>query len=216
MNDKTHSQLHSEHVGKLSDKWALYLTEYDRAFSEYRDSPVRLLEIGIQNGGSLEIWSKYFLNGVKFVGCDINPKCSRLQFDDSRISVVIGDANADGTQKAILNHSPEFDIVIDEGSHVSSDIVKSFVKYFTKIVDGGVYIAEDLHCSYWQEYEGGLYDPFSSISFFKALADIINFEHWGVDKSREELLNGFSSKYGLVISNELLERVHSVVFINSV
>lgn len=31
--------------------------------------------------------------------------------------------------------------------------------------DEGIYIIEDLHCSYWQNFEGGLYDPFSSMAF---------------------------------------------------
>ena len=53
-------ELYREHQGKVSDKWSIYLSEYDRLFSSYRDRPVRMLEIGIQNGGSLEIWSKYF------------------------------------------------------------------------------------------------------------------------------------------------------------
>ncbi len=216
MVNKTLKQLYEEHEGKVSDKWSLYLTEYDRIFSEYRNRPVKILEIGIQNGGSLDIWTKYFKSGERFIGCDINPDCSRLNYEDPRVSLVVGDANTDSVQKEILGHCSEFDIIIDDGSHISSDIIKSFARYFPCILDGGVFVAEDLHCSYWQEYEGGLYDPFSSISFFKALADIINFEHWGVDKSRDELLNGFRSKYDFAITDELLERIHSVVFINSV
>ena len=65
-------QLYEEHQGKVSDKWNLYLSEYDRLFSSYRDQPIRLLEIGVQNGGSLDIWPRYFINGEKFVGCDFD------------------------------------------------------------------------------------------------------------------------------------------------
>ena len=155
MTNETLAQIYIEHKGKVSDKWQLYLEEYDRLFSAYRTKPIRMLEIGIQNGGSLEIWPKYFPNGKKFIGCDVNPDCSRLRYDDSRIAVVIGNANSDSTQGAILQHSPEFDIVIDDGSHLSGDIVKSFAKYFPKIIDGGVFVAEDLHCSYWREFDGG-------------------------------------------------------------
>ena len=55
MINKTLHQLYSKHNGKVSDKWSLYLMEYDRLLNDYRDKPMRLLEIGIQNGGSLEI-----------------------------------------------------------------------------------------------------------------------------------------------------------------
>ena len=49
-----------EHKGKISDKWNLYLDIYERIFCSLRNKPISLLEIGIQNGGSLEIWASYF------------------------------------------------------------------------------------------------------------------------------------------------------------
>ncbi len=166
MAKKTIEKLYAEHISKVSDKWSSYLKEYNRLFDSYRNKPVRLLEIGVQNGGSLEIWSKYFSNAEKLVGCDINPDCARLDFEDQRIAVVVGDANSDAAQEAVLGHAPAFDVIIDDGSHRSSDIVKSFARYFPHVADGGLFIAEDLHCSYWQDFEGGLFDPFSSMAFF--------------------------------------------------
>lgn len=215
MREKTLHQLYSEHTGKVSDKWYLYLTEYDRLFFNYRDKPIRLLEIGVQNGGSLEIWSKYFGNALALIGCDINPDCARLKYDDPRIGVIIGDANTSDVCERVFKRSPQFDIIIDDGSHLSSDIIKSFALYFPSIVGGGVFIAEDLHCSYWEEYQGGLFDPFSSIAFFKSLADIINHEHWGIPKERADILRGIFTKYCCAIDAEALTQVHSVEFINS-
>ena len=84
-----------EHREKVSDKWSIYVAEYDRLFQVYRDQPIRLLEIGVQNGGSLEIWGKFFTNAEKLVGCDINPDCAQLQFDDPRIAIVLANANTD-------------------------------------------------------------------------------------------------------------------------
>jgi O-antigen biosynthesis protein len=212
---KTLHQLYAEHQGKLSDKWSLYLTEYDRLFDQYRDKPIRLLEIGIQNGGSLDIWSKYFSNASALIGCDINPDCARLTYDDPRIGVVVGDANTTDAYEQVLHRSPRFDIIIDDGSHLSSDIIKSFSLYFSRVVEGGVFIAEDLHCSYWNKFEGGLFDPFSSISFFKRLADVINHEHWGIPSARADVLRGIFAKYSCEIDTEALSQVHSVEFINS-
>ncbi|TIN50291.1 MAG: class I SAM-dependent methyltransferase, partial [Mesorhizobium sp.] len=65
----------------MSDKWSIYLSTYDHIFSEYRDRPVRILEVGVQNGGSLEIWQKYFPNAEIIVGCDVNLACGNLVFD---------------------------------------------------------------------------------------------------------------------------------------
>jgi GT2 family glycosyltransferase/chemotaxis protein histidine kinase CheA len=211
----TLTQLFAEHSGKVSDKWSIYISEYDRLFQPYRDQPVRLLEIGIQNGGSLEIWGKFFTNGVKFVGCDINPDCAKLQFDDPRITVVVSDANTDDAWRRILHGSPEFDLIIDDGSHQSGDIVRSFANYFTLLSDGGLYIAEDLHCSYWQDFDGGLFQPYSSLAFFKQLADTINHEHWGIDKTRTELLRSFNRQYNIRLDEVALAHIHSIEFINS-
>src|SRR4051794_24354474 len=98
-------ELYANHSGNMSDKWSLYLDEYDRLFASMWDHPVRLLEIGIQNGGSLDIWAQFFPNAEAIVGCDINPDCARLTYDDPRISVIVGDANAPETQHRILQRS---------------------------------------------------------------------------------------------------------------
>jgi hypothetical protein len=213
---KTLRQLYSEHQGKVSDKWTSYLDEYDRILTEYRDRPVRLLEIGVQNGGSLEIWSRYFPKARRIVGCDLDPACASLTFDDPRIALVIGDANSDAVQQSILGHESAFEIIIDDGSHHARDIVDGFARYFPHLTFGGVYIAEDLHCSYWREYGGGLHEPFSPMAFFKRLADTLNHEHWGIQKSRGDILSGFSAKYGSHIPDEALQAVRSVQFMNSV
>jgi peptidoglycan hydrolase CwlO-like protein/cephalosporin hydroxylase len=215
MSRMTIHQLYAEHTGKVSDKWSLYLTEYDRLFHSYRDKPLHLLEIGIQNGGSLEIWSKYFSNASALIGCDINPDCARLAYDDQRIGVIVGDANSPEIRERVFRLSPHFDIIIDDGSHLSKDIIKSFALYFPLLVEGGLFVAEDLHCSYWESYEGGLFNPYSSISFFKRLADVINYEHWGISKTRADVLRGIFMKYGCEVGPEALSQLHSVEFINS-
>ena len=208
-------QLYDNHQGKVSDKWLLYLEEYDRLFLPYRENAVNFLEIGVQNGGSLEIWAKYFGTGKNIVGCDVNATCAGLKYDDPRIQVVVGDINSDVTEKAIKSFADAYDIVIDDGSHRSGDIVRSFCRYFRLLKHGGLYVVEDLSCSYWQKYEGGLYDPYSSISFFKRIVDCVNHEHWGIEKTRAELIHGFGERYGVAACDELLGTVHSVEFLNS-
>ena len=212
---KTLQQFYEAHEGKVSDKWKLYLEEYDRLFGAFRDKPINLLEIGIQNGGSLEIWAKYFEQANHIVGCDINEDCAALKFDDPRISVVVGDANSDVAQSQVVVKSSDFDLIIDDGSHRSSDIIKTFSRYFRHIVDGGLFVAEDLHCSYWREFEGGLFHPFSAISFFKRLADLINYEHWGIDQSKRELVLSFAQEYQVDFDEQIFDRVHSIEFVNS-
>ena len=216
MPDKTLERVYEEHSGKVSDRWSSYLSEYNRILAEYRNQPIALLEIGVQNGGSLEIWSAFFPNARRLVGCDINPDWSQLEFADPRIRVVIGNADSEEVQTLVLAQTPRLDVVIDDGSHRSRDIARTFARYFPFVEDGGVFIAEDMHCSYWQEFEGGLFDPFSSIAFFKQLADVINHEHWGVGEPPSNVLKRFFEKYEFQMADDQLRHVHSVEFINSI
>ena len=212
---KSLTELYQIHQGKVSDKWEVYIREYDRILLPYHDRPLRMLEIGVQNGGGLEIWGQYFAKGEKFVGCDIDQNCGKLIYEDPRITLVIGDANTDETQAKILVQSERFDLIIDDGSHTSGDIVKSFARYFPYLKEGGLFIAEDLHCSYWKEYQGGLYYPFSAIAFFKRLVDVINQEHWRIDKTKKQFLSRVESHFGVHFSEDLLSQIHSIEFINS-
>ena len=215
MSKPTLFEVFTSHQGKVSDKWELYLREYDRLFSAYRTAPVRLLEIGIQNGGSLDIWGDYFAPGSTLVGCDINPDCAALVYDNPAISFIVGDANDPAVVEQVLQRAPVFDLIIDDGSHTSGDIVKTFTLYFQHLADGGLFVAEDLHCSYWEQYQGGLYDPYSSLSFFKRLSDVISHQHWGIERERKAILQGIFGHYGCDIDESVLTGIHSVEFINS-
>ena len=215
MTPKNLTDLYTKNQGKVSDKWSFYLDQYERLFNPLRDKTISLFEIGIQNGGSLEIWSKYFPKAKVFVGCDIDKKCSNLVYQDPRINLVIGDANQKKIQEDIIKKGGPFDIVIDDGSHRSSDIVKSFINYFPHVSDGSLYIVEDLHCSYWEDFEGGLFAPYSSMMFFKQLTDLVNYEHWGVSKDYTEILKGFSVQYDLKLKQDVLEKIESIEFLNS-
>ncbi len=215
MNLRKLQQVLAGHDGKLSDKWSSYHTVYGRIFAEYCDVEVRLLEIGIQNGGSLEIWEKYFSQIQLIVGCDISPLISQLKYANPCIHLVVGDVNQDSTAQQILDYSDSYNIIIDDGSHRSDDIVTTFARYFPVLDENGIYVVEDLHCSYWKDYIGGLFEPFSSISFFKRLADIINHEHWGIKKDRVELLEKYSHEFGCNFDECELQTIHSIEFVNS-
>ncbi|WP_257292141.1 glycosyltransferase, partial [Endozoicomonas sp. ONNA1] len=210
-----YTKIFENHKGFASDKWSLYLEKYEEIFKPYRTKRINLLEIGVQNGGSLEIWAKYFSNAKKIIGCDIDQTCSSLKYNNGKIQIVIGDVTDKNTIHTISNICQKFNIIIDDGSHNSDDIIKSFVNYFNNVADNGIYVVEDLHCSYWKEYGGGLFHPYSSISFFKALADVINFEHWGIVSKPTKTLDNILNEYNCEIPELSLSCIHSVEFINS-
>lgn len=188
---KTINDLHRNRTGKTSDKWASYLPVYDRIFLPCKDDSLSLLEVGVQNGGSLEVWAGYFSNAEKIVGCDIDPQCGSLIYDDDRISVVVGDVNAESTFNEIRAHSSAFDIIIDDGSHHSDDIFRAFVNYFQILRPGGIYIVEDTHTMYWDDYQGGILKQTTAHCFFKLFVDVINYQHWKNDLSINTLFATF-------------------------
>jgi len=204
-----------EHDTKILFKWYSYIAVYERSLLHYRDRPINILEIGVLNGGSLELWAKYFSNAKQIIGCDTNPDCAKLSFNDSRISVLIGDATQAEVAEKLSQTSSKFDVVIDDGSHQSIDIIRSFVRIFPLLCDDGLYIIEDLHTSYWSQYGGGLYQPTSAMSFLKRLADVINHEHWGVSWRRAQVLEFFCKRLGVRFDESSLASIHSIEFVNS-
>jgi hypothetical protein len=208
------AQLYSSHSGNISDKWDIYLHIYNRILTRFLEKEVNLLEIGVQNGGSLEIWEKFFQNAKCILGCDINPACEMVVYDSKKISIIVGDANSDATVSEIDKKCSKFDIIIDDGSHASADIITSFLKYFPRLNYDGVYIVEDLHCSYWTEFDGGLAYQKSSMNFLKRLSDVINHEHWGNTLSRTQYLEDCSVTPEL-LNEEVLADIHSIEFVNS-
>jgi hypothetical protein len=188
---KTITQLHLEKTGKLSDKWELYLDYYDQLFGCISDSPLSLLEIGVQNGGSLDTWAKYFINAKFIVGCDIDEKCKSLTYEDSRVHVVVGDANSETANNEIRKICSSFDVVIDDGSHMSADILNSFLIYFPLVNPGGIYVIEDTHTLYDYSFGGGILNEFSAMNFFKKLVEIPSYQFWGRELSPNTLLSTF-------------------------
>lgn len=187
----------------LADKWESYLDEYARLFAPYENKSVRILEIGVMNGGTLDVLAEYFKNATEIIGCDINNYIDRLKFDDPRVKIVKGDIK----EVEIEGH---FDIIIDDGSHLCSDVIVTFAKYFPKLNCGGLYIIEDLHASYWQGAGGGLHTPASSMAFLKRLLDYINQEHWRVPANP---LAPVEALYNVKFTE--LETIHGIEFLNS-
>jgi hypothetical protein len=74
-------------TGKKITKWTHYFPIYEKHFRPLTEKPIKLLEIGVLNGGSLEMWRKYFHPDSTIVGIDINPDCKQHEQDDIHIRI---------------------------------------------------------------------------------------------------------------------------------
>ncbi len=181
------SKVYYQHHLNVSDKWVNYLEVYEYFFKAYVAGTPSVLEIGIQNGGNLQILKQYFRN-AKIYGVDINPKVGQLDLGDD-IKIFNFDATDEKAIKKNLNHL-KFDIIIDDGSYICSDVINSFYLFFPLLKPDGIYLVEDLHTSYWNSHGGAYLSKNSSIEFFKKFTDLLNFYHIEDDLAR----NSFSEQ----------------------
>jgi len=161
-----------QHSGRLIDKWDHYFAIYERHFSAFRQRPIRLLEIGVSHGGSLQLWKQYFGDEASIVGVDIDPRCR--EYAEDGIDIEIGDQGDPAFWARLLATYIDFDIVIDDGSHLSAHQLAAFANLWPRLRDQGVYLVEDCHCAYWPNYGGGFRAPQSFIEFAKARVDDMN------------------------------------------
>ena len=172
------AQLFYNHRDYVSDKWEQYIGIYEAELAPHLSigEPLHLLEIGVQNGGSLEIWSKYLPRSSCIYGIDIDPKCASLR-PPANVEIFIGDASDAETLDNRFGTS-SFDIIVDDGSHRSDHVIASFENCFRRLRPGGLYFVEDLHCSYFASLGGGLRAKHSSVEYFKRLADALHADHF--------------------------------------
>ncbi|ONI91986.1 hypothetical protein ALI144C_00210 [Actinosynnema sp. ALI-1.44] len=162
-----------------SDKWGghWYTPHYERHFGPYRDRAVRVLEIGIGGyqsaalgGASLRMWKHFFRRGLIY-GLDIADKSDH---DEPRVRTIRGDQSDVSFLIGLNDRYGPFDIVIDDGSHLSAHVIASFTTLFPLLRHGGLYVIEDLETSYWPTWNGGrtsLNDTTTSVGFLKTLVD---------------------------------------------
>jgi hypothetical protein len=164
------ARLFFRHRGRPMIKWADYLDLYDRYFMAFRGKKVSLLEIGVLDGGSLELWRSYFGPNATIFGLDIDPRCAKYESPPNQIR--IGSQDDPEFLNSVVAEMGTVNIVVDDGSHIGRHQKASFRTLFPLLEDGGLYVIEDLHTSYWRTlFEGGYRRRGTGIELMKQLID---------------------------------------------
>ena len=163
-------------TGKKITKWTHYFWVYEKHFAAMRNKPFKMLEIGVLNGGSLEMWRHYFPEAT-IVGIDITPSCKNHEQVDKNIHVRIGSqTDKEFLQKVIEEFGP-FDLILDDGSHQVAHVNETFQFLFSTLADNGIYFIEDTHAAYWDSHGGSITSLQSINNVAKDLIDSINADH---------------------------------------
>jgi len=152
---------------------------YSKFLKDLQKQKITMLEIGLGNysdgtGYSRNMWKEYFKDSKIFV-MDINE-----EFEDSIGPVIKGDQSNINDLQKVSNICGELDFIVDDGSHHPEHQIKTFELLFTKnLKPGGIYIIEDIECSYWNPkstvygYETGY---LNIVDFFSKRLHEINYE----------------------------------------
>ena len=107
-----------------------YTKIYEKYFESLRDQKLKILEIGIADGKSLLMWSDYFKNSL-VIGIDIHQiNIEEKKLNRANINVHQGSQSDKKFIEEIIKEYKQFDIIIDDGSHLAKDVKKSFELYF--------------------------------------------------------------------------------------
>jgi hypothetical protein len=132
----------------LSDKIQTGLfAAYESLFANLRNEPIKYLEMGVLNGGSLRWAKNYFCEGSQIYGLDRSlPQAidgvvmQQIEQNDSAGLVDFGRLNG------------QFDIIIDDGSHVRALTENTFNCLYQYLKPGGFYIIEDWGAGYFTQW----------------------------------------------------------------
>lgn len=151
------------------NKWVDYFEVYHRAFARYRGKPITFVEIGVQNGGSAQMWRHYFGPQAKIIGIDVDPACKALEQDG--FEIWIGDQADPAFWAEFCRVHPEVDVVLDDGGHTMKQQIVTLNALFPILKDGGTFLCEDTHSSYFPSHGGGLRRENTFIEYVKTFID---------------------------------------------
>ncbi len=196
----------SQNTGRVIDKWEHYFEIYDRHFSRYRGTAVNMLEIGVYQGGSLQMWKEYFGPKAQIWGVDVDPKCKA--FEEEQIRVLIGDQENRDFLRSLVRTLPRLDILLDDGGHSMKQQIHTFEELFRHVDDNGVYLCEDMHTSYRTAWGGKYKGSGTFVEYSKNFIDSLNAWH--------SKIPWYSKRQRMPRINEFTRTAHSLHYYDSV
>ena len=116
-----------------------YITEYEQLLAPYREK-CAFMEIGLAMGLSVAMWDEYFSPESLLTAADIGIIFDTAAFP--RWKFVEHDATKPTFLDALGDRT--FDVVIEDGSHMTDDQIATRDLILPRMNPGGLYIIEDI------------------------------------------------------------------------
>jgi hypothetical protein len=190
-----------------------YFDIYERHLSRYVDQAPRVLEIGLGDGGSPGLWMEWFGADATIVNIDIDPPGGRLPVDSPVFTETGDQADPAFLARVVEKHGP-FDIVLDDGGHTARQQINSFNALYDALRDDGVFICEDTHTSYFDQYKDAG-DDVSMVEYAKKLIDRLHQPYLGgAEFSRVN--QPMEDREGHVMASRFAARTKGIFFYDSI
>ena len=188
---------HFKKSKRLSVKWDSYFSVYDKIFKQYKNKKIKVVEVGVANGGSLFIWRKLFGKKAKIIGVDANPISKKMR--KYGFKIYLGDQSDPNFWKKFFKKEGKIDIILDDGGHKNLQQISTVHYALPYINNGGLIVVEDMASSY---IEKEFYNPskFSFANFCNKIVEFINYRSGAINKQ----MNIYSKK---IYSIEFFESI---------
>ena len=194
------TQIFNKYNTDKNESFHNYPYFYNRYLLEYRQRPsLKYLEIGVFRGESLKGMREYFNNAHVILGIDVDPATKQYEDTSNGVYVELGNQTDTHFLKSVNDKHGGFDVILDDGSHLYSDIITSFKCLFPLLNNGGVYVIEDTICIRDQ------------LQYFHSLTHQLN--HWRQDVGGDNCVDPF--KINLKVSDPIIYSISDIVFTNS-
>tara|TARA_B100000424_G_scaffold268081_1_gene262166 strand:- start:364 stop:1044 length:681 start_codon:yes stop_codon:yes gene_type:complete len=161
-----------------------YTEVWGPLFDPIKNDVKKVLEIGVHKGQGMLMWQEYFPN-ADIYGIEVfepnnlwkAPEGPSYTEADTRIHVMVGHAGKkEDLDKLIEKFGGDFDIIIDDGGHLSDQQQFSMGYLFPFLKPSGIYIIEDLGTAYHSPQYIGSVDTVRMIQEYHETKKIVS-EH---------------------------------------
>lgn len=198
-----------------SDKSSLhhsYSGVYEEILEPLRIHPIVLLELGVggyeytdRGGGCIKAFDA-FLPYSLILGVDLYDK-SFLNKKD-KIQTYVASQDDDSFFRQLRGKVGNFDVIIDDASHVNSLTIKSFQLLFPMVKSGGTYVVEDIEGSWYEEHgfggckEQNNFEAETTVNYFRKLTNSLNskfIENYKQIEVFEDTISSISFSYNMIV-----------------